>query len=42
VWEAELTDEMAAASIKLARDLTERLRQYLVDAADTTAENTNE
>jgi len=36
VWKAELTDDMAVAGIALARDLLERLRQYLADTIELT------
>ena len=42
VWEAELTDEMAESAVGLARDLVERLRNYLAETIPSTAEESDE
>ena len=39
---AELTKEMAAEAIALARDLIERFRQYLTETVDKNKEDSNE
>ena len=42
VWNAELTESMAAEGIALARDLAVRLNQYLADTADTSTDDSDE